>query len=114
MKYTFLFAVFALTTSAITIEPKQFDSKKDDAFMAKTFEKYSTLGKDSADLENGKRVLTYQNAKWAARDIVMTWKNMSSSDAETFVEGKFDKAWHTIDTSNKDLIDTKSAYWLVR
>ena len=90
------------------------NSKADDSYMAKVFEKYSTLGIDSEGQENGKRALLYQNAKWATRDIVMSWKNLSSSDAESLVEGKFDKAWHSIQTSDKAMMDVKSAYMLVR
>ena len=59
MKYTLIFSIFFAATSAVQIEPKQLNSKADDAFMAKVFEKYSTLGLDSAGEENGKRALLY-------------------------------------------------------
>ena len=82
--------------------------------MAKVFEKYSTLGLDAAGEENGKRALLYQNAKWAARDIVMTWKNLNQAEAEKLVESKFDAAWHSIQASEKDMMDVRQAYYLVR
>ena len=102
MKYTLILALIAganaiqIAPMQLSQYPNQLDSKADDSFMAKVFEKYSTLGIDSEGAENGKRALLYQNAKWATRDIVMAWKNLSSAEAEAVVEGKFDKAWHTI------------------
>ena len=120
MKFTSIL-LLVVGASAISVAPQQLsqfpdqmNSKADDSFMAKVFEKYSTLGIDSKGAENGKRALLYQNAKWATRDIVMAWKNLSSSDAEALVEGKFDKAWHSIQTSDKKMMDVRSAYMLVR
>ena len=120
MKFTSIL-LLVVGASAISVAPQnlsqfpdQMNSKADDSFMAKVFEKYSTLGIDSEGAENGKRALLYQNAKWATRDIVMAWKNLSSSDAEALVESKFDKAWHSIQTSDKKMMDVRSAYMLVR
>ena len=114
MKVYSLLAIIALT-SAVTISgPEQMNSKGDDAYMAKVFEKYSTLGLDSEGDLNGRRSLSYQNAKWAARDVVQSWKGVSTEEAEAIVDQKFDAAWHSVEAGNQERIDVRAAYPLVR
>ena len=83
--------------------------------MTSVFGKFSTLGVDAAGETNGKRALTKFNARNAAREIIGTWKNIKGDELETFLDDKFNAAWHNIDTTDgKGTIDQKNAYAWVR
>ena len=82
--------------------------------MTKIFGKFSTLGVDAENETNGKRCLTKYNAHNAAKEIIGTWKNLKGDELNSFIDSKFDAAWHNLDTTGKDTLDQKQAYAFIR
>ena len=69
-----------------TVFGRNHNKKEDRAFLTDVFSKYSTLGESSDGMLNGKRVLTEYNAKWAARDIIKSWKGVKGQELDDFID----------------------------
>ena len=94
-------------------DPALRNTKNDDAFLTKVFEKYSTHDPHDGDDEHGDRFLTKDNARWAAREVVGRWKNLSGDALDKAIDANFDSAWHNYDTQDKGKISVKTAqYWI--
>ena len=90
------------------------NTKSDDAYMAKVFDKFTSLGVDSEGNETGARILTKFNAKNAAREIIGRWKNVNGTELDQILDEKFEKEWKNIDYEKTGMMDLKGAYYFVR
>ena len=92
-------------------DPRLDNTKNDDAYLTKVFEKYST--KEGEDGESD-RYISKANAKFVAREVVGRWSGKSGAELDAAVDARFDSSWHNIDTENKDKISVKNAQYWVR
>ena len=113
-------ALLLVQTQAVsikTLDPKPMlshNTSADDQYLTKVFSKFAVLGTDESGEPNGKRVLTKFNALNAAREIIGTWKNLSGQQLDDYLDARFDAAWHTIEASQQETLDVRSAYYWVR
>ena len=114
MKFIKIMAVLALATStqAVQLQSEKHKSGVDDHYLTKVFHKWDQLGLDSAGADNGKRVLTKDNAERAAMEVAHKWLGLSGKELEDFVEGRFGASWHNFGAG--DFIDVRDAYYWIR
>ena len=90
-------------------DPRLDNTKNDDAYLIKVFEKYSTTSGEDPD-----RYISKDNAKFVAREVVGRWTGKTGAELDAAVDARFDSSWHNIDTENKDKISVKNAQYWVR
>ena len=92
-------------------DPRLDNTRNDDAYLTKVFEKYSTKAGEDGESD---RYISRDNAKFVAREVLGRWTGKTGAELDAAVDARFDSSWHNIDTENKDKISVKNAQYWVR